>query len=79
MQTDNEKPLSVLLDGTLVCLIDLLAEEQPESTEKDFVTFSQQSKLTPGSSFEEGTTPQSEVSVYLSLPTPTPKSPATTL
>lgn len=71
MHTDNDKPLTVLLDKTIVCLITSPAEEQPQSTEKDFVTFSQQSRLTPGSSFEEGTTPQSEVSISLSHLLPT--------
>jgi hypothetical protein len=79
MQTGNKKPLAVLLDGTIVCLINSPAEEQPESMEKDFVIFSQQSTLSPGSSFEEGTTPQSEVGISFSHPTPNPKLPATNL
>jgi len=79
MQTGNEKLLAVLLDGTIVCLIDSPAEEQPESMEKDFVTFSQQSTLSPGSSFEEGTTPQSEVGISFGHPTPSPKLPARNL
>lgn len=77
--TDNEKALTVLLDGTIVCLINSPAEEQPEFMEKDFITFSQHSTLSPGSRFEEGTTPQSEVGISFSHPTPSPKLPATNL
>lgn len=79
MQTDNEKALTVLLDGTIVCLVNSPAEEQPESMEKNFVTFSQHSTLSPGSSFEEGNTPQSEVGISSSRPTPNPELPATNL
>ena len=64
LKIDKEKPLAALLDKTLVCLDDSLAEKHLEPSEKDFITFSQQSTLTPGSSFEEGTTPQSEVSSF---------------
>lgn len=74
MQTDCEKPLAALLDGTIVCLVESPTEKQPECMERDFVTFSQQSTLSPGSSFEEGTTPQSEVGS-----SPSPIFPATNL
>ena len=50
-----------LLDKTLVCFHNDTICEENASLEQDFAAFSQQSSLTPGSSFVEGTTPQSEV------------------
>ena len=61
-QTGSEKGLAALLDQSFVCLNDSSAEKELESVEKEFVIFSQQSMLSPDSSFEKGTALQSEVS-----------------
>ena len=60
---ESKQQLATLLDKTLVCLNDNPSTLRLESAETDFIAFSQQSCLSPGSSFEKGTTPQSEVSV----------------
>lgn len=58
---NNERGLATLLDKTLVCTV----EDEPRvvdgSREKDFASFSQQANLTTRGSFEEGTSPISEV------------------
>lgn len=68
LKAGKEKPLATLLDKTWVCLNVSQVENQLELTKTDFATFSQQSSLTPGSSFKEGTTPQSEVSRSFTYP-----------
>lgn len=58
---DSERSLATLLDKTLVCT----AMDEPRmvnnSREQDFASFSQQANLTARSSFQEGTSPISEV------------------
>ena len=61
-ESDSKRPLAAVLDQTLGCSRDEHPQQHFEIAKKDFEAFSQQATLTPGSSFEEGTTPQSEVS-----------------
>lgn len=57
----SRQRLNELLDKTLVCFHNDAIREEGGSLDQDFAAFSQQSALTPSSSFVEGTTPQSEV------------------
>lgn len=61
MQEQNKDGLASLLDTTLICANEDLTKKQLESTEEDFINFSQQSTLSPGSSLEKGTISQSDV------------------
>ena len=54
-----------LLNQTLVCHVETSATAQAGTLDEDFVAFSQQSHSTSGSSIQDGTVSQAEVSITL--------------
>lgn len=60
---DGDKTLGSLLSSTFVCYDKVSNEAQGEAWTTDFAAFSQQSLSTNGSSIEEGTASQTEVSI----------------